>query len=177
LISEIQGLNAANEAETENPEQLIRILAKGLRSIHSIYTGNCPIYHLLDKKITEAEDRVKNVFPKAGITFGFYSEKKAERLLEMLKMTKPLEEDLVFTHGDFVMPNIIINDNEISGFIDWGQGGIADRYQDLALVSRSIMYNLGSRKWVELFYNEYGLENLDRNKIRYYMMLDELFQN
>jgi len=54
-------------------------------------------------------------------------------LLQELLDKKPAGEDLIFTHVDYCLPNIIINNWDISGFIDWDSGGIAGRYQDLAL--------------------------------------------
>jgi aminoglycoside phosphotransferase len=51
-------------------------------------------------------------------------------------------EDLVFTHGDYCLPNILIDGNEIAGFVDWSRAGVADRYKDIALVIRSLRWNL-----------------------------------
>ena len=33
------------------------------------------------------------------------------------------EEDLVFTHGDYCLPNVIIDGEEVAGFVDWGRAG------------------------------------------------------
>jgi aminoglycoside phosphotransferase len=83
-------------------------------------------------------------------------------------------EDLVFTHGDYCLSNIMISDGEVSGFIDWGRGGVADRYQDLALAIRSIIYNFG-KEHVPLFLDAYGVKELDEAKIYDYQLLDEFF--
>ncbi len=95
-------------------------------------------------------------------------------MFQELLATKPANEDLVFTHGDYCLPNIIINNGDISGFIDWGRGGIADRYQDLALAARSLAYNFDA-EWIKLLFKEYGIENIDYSKIEYYKLLDEFF--
>lgn len=55
---------------------------------------------------------------------------------------------------------------------------MADRYADVALVVRSLKYNLGIKsgpEMVQLFFEAYGLEQVDEQKIAYYILLDELF--
>lgn len=95
-------------------------------------------------------------------------------MLQELLDKKPAGEDLIFTHVDYCLPNIIINNWDISGFIGWGSGGIADRYQDLALAARSLAYNFGSR-WIPLLFKEWGIDDMDYSKIEYCKLLDESF--
>jgi aminoglycoside phosphotransferase len=59
-----------------------------------------------------------------------------------LMETRPGHEDLVFTHGDYCLPNIILKDGKLSGFVDIGRARLADRYQDLGIAFRSLEYNL-----------------------------------
>ncbi len=63
------------------------------------------------------------------------------------------------------MPNILIDHSDIFGFVDWGRGGIADIYQDLALCARSITRNLGEQ-WIPCFSAAYGIAELDAEKIK-----------
>lgn len=92
------------------------------------------------------------------------------------------DEDLVFSHGYFCLPNIFLKDDKVSGFIDLGNMGIADRYQDIALCYRSLNNNLagayGGKVYGKiddnLLFDCLGITP-DYEKIRYYILLDELF--
>jgi aminoglycoside 3'-phosphotransferase II len=53
-------------------------------------------------------------------------------LLAELHATRPHDEDPVLIHGDYCLPNVVIADWALSGFIDLGRCGVADRYHDLA---------------------------------------------
>lgn len=72
------------------------------------------------------------------------------------------------------MDNLIYNEGKLSGFVDLGNGGVADKYQDLALAVRSILDNF-TLDHVELFYRVYGLRNIDKSKLEFYTLLDEFF--
>jgi kanamycin kinase len=80
----------------------------------------------------------------------------------------------VLIHGDYCFPNVVVKDWSLSGFIDLGRCGVADRYHDLAQVARSVRRNLGER-WVAPFLAAYGMDEPDGAKLRYYQLLDELF--
>jgi len=80
------------------------------------------------------------------------------------------------------MPNLFLNKDRFSGFIDLGNCGIADKYQDIALCYRSLLHNFAGvytgkaypKLDEEMFFKELGIEP-DWEKIRYYILLDELF--
>lgn len=67
-----------------------------------------------------------------------------------------------------------MRDNRISGFIDLGRSGKADKWYDIAFCVRSIRDNYREEKYVKLFFDLLGIEP-DWEKIKYYILLDELF--
>lgn len=91
-------------------------------------------------------------------------------------------EELVFSHGDFCLPNVFFDGGTVSGFIDLGNCGIADKYQDVALCYRSLKHNLNGKYGrnvltdvkAEQLFEELELEP-DWEKIRYFNLMDELF--
>jgi aminoglycoside phosphotransferase len=60
-------------------------------------------------------------------------------------------------HGDYCLPNVLIAEGEISGFVDLGELGVADRWSDLATALWSVGHNLG-RGWRDAFLDAYGVE-------------------
>ncbi len=185
LMSKAEGEMACEEKFIRDPEKLTGILADGLRKLWQVKAAGCPVQAGLDQKLRLAEFRVANglcdledVEPETYGEGGFSS---PAELLAWLKENRP-QEDLVFSHGDFCLPNIFIKDGTVSGFIDLGRSGIADRYQDIALCWRSLRDNLTGRYCKTASYEfrpECLFEQLDiawdREKMRYYLLLDELF--
>lgn len=174
LMTEVKGIHSCAPSFESDLLKLVRLLAKGLRMIHSVDIKECPFDQRLSIKLKEAEYRTVNGLVDEDDFDDIRKGRKAIDLFQELIATKPAEEDLVFTHGDYCLPNIIINNGDIGGFIDWGRGGIADRYQDIALVARSLAYNFGE-KWIPLLFKEYGMDKIDYSKIEYYKLLDEFF--
>lgn len=174
LITEVAGINASDKSHSSNAISIIKELAFGLRKIHEVNMDDCPYDRGLDIKIEKARERVHKQLVDEEDFDEIRIGQKAVDLLEELISKKPIIEDLVFTHGDYTLPNIIIQEGKVSGFIDWGTAGVADRYQDLALAVRSIIRKFGP-EYSELFIEEYGLTQIDTAKIEYYQLLDEFF--
>lgn len=84
---------------------------------------------------------LNNVEPE---TFGPNGFANPQELLNWLKNNRS-DEDIVLTHGDYCLPHIFVKENEISGFIDNGKMGPADRWQDIAIVIRSLKHNFDGR--------------------------------
>jgi len=98
----------------------------------------------------------------------------ADQLLAEVRAAVPDMEDLAFTHGDFCLPNVLVQGGEVTGMVDWGRAGVADRYQDIALLLRSFDANAGGELDAVLC-REYGLARLDWRGIEFYRLLDEFF--
>lgn len=173
LMTKVDGNMSCATSSLSNPESLIKALADGINKLQSIDISDCPFNCSLDEKLKSAWKRIKN----NEIDMSDWEEDteftSPEELYDYLLTNKPKEE-VVFSHGDYCLPNVFIHNKKITGLIDLGRAGIADRWQDIALCVRSIEHNLGSRRYTNLLFKYLNLEP-DYEKIKYYILLDELF--
>jgi aminoglycoside phosphotransferase len=176
LISEIPGIMSYDAVFKQDLPALVRLLGEGMRKIHAVDIRHCPFDQRLATKIEQARQRVEAGLVDEGDFDEQRQGMRAGEVLQTLIASQPSQEDLVFTHGDYCLPNILIDPDRmhINGFIDWGRAGIADRYQDIALATRSLAYNFGPG-WEELLWEAYGLEQVDDAKLEFYKLLDEFF--
>jgi aminoglycoside 3'-phosphotransferase II len=63
--------------------------------------------------------------------------------------------------------------DQINGCIDWGHGGVADRYKDLALAARSLALNFGEQ-WIPLLFKAYGIPLPNQDTLKLYLAMDEI---
>lgn len=186
LMRRLSGEFACAEKWLQNPQALVQLLAKALQMLWQIPIEDCPMDASLRYKLKEAEYNVRHhlcdVEDAEEGTYGDEGFESPKALLEWLQSYPP-EEDWVFSHGDFCLPNIFLKEREISGFIDLGRSGIADRYQDIALCYRSLLHNFDGGYNGGISYPNFDPKTLfealniepDWDKINYYILLDELF--
>lgn len=185
LMTRVSGRMACDKYYMRNPEKLTELLAQALQELWRVDISTCPLDWRLDRKLETARFYVENnlvdtenVEPE---TFGPNGFKDPEDLLQWLITHRPSEE-LVLSHGDFCLPNIFIEDSGKFSFIDLGRTGIADKWQDIALCYRSLKHNFSGKYCGEeypefdpnMLFEKLGLEP-DWEKIRYYILMDELF--
>ncbi|MPM74585.1 Aminoglycoside 3'-phosphotransferase [bioreactor metagenome] len=106
-----------------------------------------------------------------------------QALYDFLCAKRPKQDfALSLSHGDYCLPNVFVSGDKAVGFLDLGNAGVADIWQDIALCVRSFEHNLclygynnnDFIKYKELLFNELGIKP-DEEKIKYYILLDELF--
>ena len=83
----------------------------------------------------------------------------------------PDSEGDCFIHGDFCLPNILVKDGKVSGFIDTEAAGIGDPWMDYAWCIWSLEYNLGTDQYTGLLLDALGIE-FDRGKYERYTSLN-----
>jgi kanamycin kinase/aminoglycoside 3'-phosphotransferase-2 len=142
VTTAIPGLCACDSNLTMPRRDVVRGMARALRRIHALP-------------------------PDGAETRG--AETRAA-LAALLARPRPAE-DPVFVHGDYCEPNIMFDDGEVSGFIDLGFAGVADRYSDFCCVANTLNRN-GDGALLESFFSEYGPPAVDPGKLEYYRTLD-----
>ncbi|HBX87061.1 MAG TPA: aminoglycoside O-phosphotransferase APH(3')-IIIa [Marinilabiliaceae bacterium] len=176
LMSEADGILCQEEYEAEhNPEKIVRLYAESTRLFQAIDISDCPFNSNTDFRLAELEYLLNNNL--ADVDCSNWEEdtpfKDPHELYSNLTINKPKEE-LVFSHGDLGDSNILVKNDKISGFIDLGRSGKADKWYDIAFCVRSIRSDVGEEKYVKLFFDLLDIEP-DLEKIKYYILLDELF--
>lgn len=195
LMSKCIGQMACSDAYLSDPVMQCKMLANGLKMLWSIDVSDCPSDQRLSYKLSQAQYNIENglvdldnVEPD---TFGEGGFGSPAELLKWLYQNMP-EEEPVLSHGDYCLPNLFGVRDKVTGYIDLGRTGIADKWCDIALCYRSLSHNYSGkyhgrvypssrsdRKSFEhnaedILFRELGIKP-DWDKIRYYILLDELF--
>lgn len=185
LMSKVSGKMSCDEYYMSRPDVLISGLAEAFNMFWNVDTKGCPRTLDLDSELAEARRRVENnlidLSDAEPHTFGENGFKDAEDLLCWLEKNKP-EFEPVLLHGDFCLPNIFLENGRVSGFIDLGSAGIGDKWKDIALCYRSLRWNsegaYGGKVYPDVrsmkLFDALGIKP-DMDKIRYFILLDELF--
>ena len=61
----------------------------------------------------------------------------------------------VLVHGDYCLPNVLVQDGKLSGLVDVGQSGLGDPEVDLAAGVWTLQYNFG-KGFARAFLEVYG---------------------
>ena len=185
LMSKISGKMSCDDEFMNDPCFLVSVLSEAMKSLWNVDISDCPVKNDLDTVLSDAQYRVEHglvdVDDAEPETFGKNGFRDPEELLGWLCNNKP-EEDFVLSHGDFCLPNIFIDNDRFSGFVDIGRMGVSDKYQDIALCYRSLRHNFdgfyGGNIYggydEKMLFDALGIDP-DFDKIRYYILLDELF--
>ena len=175
LMTALPGATAYRilEDDPDGCMAVVDALAAFLRRLHAIPVSECPF---------NSDHRYRLGLARRRIEAGLVDEEDfdearegwtAEQVWQAMHDVLPFVPDPVVTHGDFSLDNLLMGDGDVVGCIDAGRVGIADRYQDIA-----ILWNcLGEfdATLQDRFLAQYGLPDPDEGKLRFHLMLDELF--
>ncbi len=185
LMSRVTGKMSCHDYYMSRPKELCELLAQTLKLLWSVDISDCPRHVTLGSELAEARYRVENnmidMSDAEPDTYGPGGFESPKALLEWLENNRP-ECEPVLSHGDFCLPNVLIDGDRLGGLIDLGDTGVNDKGLDIALCYRSLKHNAdgtwGQKIYEgfkpELFFEALGIEP-DWDKINYYILLDELF--
>lgn len=166
LTRRLPGEDCLNSAYLEDPKGLCDTCAELLRALHEQDHGDCPVPDLTAERLTGAEKHYQrkqydtSLFPD---NWGYDSPEEAWSTIE--KNARYLKTDTLL-HGDYCLPNILLDDWRFSGFIDLGGGGVGDRHFDLFWGIWSLSFNLKTDAFRQRFLDAYGRELVNEEALR-----------
>lgn len=175
LMTALPGRTAYQMLEAEPAERpaIVAAIARFLRRLHALPVEQCPFNSDHRLRLAHARQR----FDAGLIDTGDFDDERrgwtADQVWATMTALLPFTTDPVVTHGDFSLDNILIADGVVAGCIDIGRVGVADRYQDIAILWSSL--GTFGAALQHAFLAEYGIERSDDRKIDFHLLLDECF--
>ena len=166
LTERVEGEDATFSAYLEEPKKLCEVLAESMRMLHAAEIQNCPVPNRMEDYFATVSERYhKGIFDPSiyGERNGFQT---AEEAFKTVQESLHLFESHTLIHGDFCLPNIILDDFKFSGFIDLGNGGVGDRHVDLFWCVWSLWYNLKTDRYTDYFWDAYGRDKINKDVLR-----------
>jgi kanamycin kinase len=166
LTEKIGGDDCAASKYLEQPVRLCDTLAELLRTLHGADYKDCPVLDHTERYLADAERNFqanrfdRGLFPD---DWGYASAGEAHRVIEARGHL--LKTDTLL-HGDYCLPNVILDNWRFSGFIDLGNGGVGDRHVDLFWAIWTFVFNLKTDKYSERFIDAYGRADVDEERLR-----------
>ena len=160
----------------DNMHRVIELAAQGIKMLQSINIDDLTIINSLDKKLAVAKYNLdkKLVNTSDMNESNIHKFGSIENAYNYLINNKIEESDLCFSHGDLSLPNIFYENDRITGFLDLGEAGIADKWYDIAILVKSLRRNYKTDEAEKYLFKCLDIKP-NYEKIEYYILLTELF--
>lgn len=175
LTAAVPGEDCTCEKYLSQPERLCDTMAAALRKLHETDWSGCPVSDKMEEYFAVAEDNYRaekfdpslfsgfSGFPGHSGDFCFRSAREA---YEVFTAGKAALQSRVLLHGDYCLPNIILRDWKLSGFVDVGFGGAGDRHIDLFWGVWTLCFNLKTNRYCGRFLDAYGRDRADESLLK-----------
>ena len=176
LLTEALPGRTAWQVLTDDPSggaAIAQALGAHLAEVHAIPIVKCPFDAGLPLRMAQAWQRIEAGAVDADDFDDDHEGWTPQAVWDEMTALLPVAPDLVVTHGDYSLDNILVADGAVVGCIDWDRAGVADRYQDLAILANCLDEFGGDLR--DAFFAGYGLADPDVRKLRLYRCLDEMF--
>lgn len=180
VTTAVPGRSAAEHWPADQRTNVIDALADFTLTLHGLPIDDCPYDRSLVVTVPAAEHAARQHLVDLERLDPAYEGWTPQQLLEDAYATVPTFEDLVVCHGDLCLPNVLLDPDTlaVTGLIDVGRLGCADRYADLALATRSISSTQNPQYGVlhaDRYLTRYGVDQVDTDRVTFYRLLDEFF--
>ncbi len=151
----------------DDPKRLCDTTASLLRQLHEESTEGCPVTDRCGAYLANARHGYEtgycemDLFPEQD--WSFSSAEEAWKLI--IGNGKYLTNDTLL-HGDYCLPNIMLDDWKFTGFIDVGRGGVGDRHIDIFWGVWTLYFNLKTNAYDNRFLDVYGRDKIEPEMLR-----------
>lgn len=161
VTAAIPGHDCTHDTYLQDPKRLAETTGRLLRMLHDRDPSGCPGPDL-NKSYAHRAMRCR----RDGAFHPAFTDAAGPEQALALAREYSCPDSPVLLHGDYCLPNILLDNWNFSGFIDVGGGGTGDRHIDLYWGCWSLQYNLKDSRWCTRFLDAYGRDEVDTRMIR-----------
>lgn len=166
LTRRVKGEDCTYALYMDDPIRLCDTISAQLRMLHDTDYTDCPIpHHTADYLETAKRNYQAGQFDLQlftdDLTFA-----TAEEAWKVVERDGHLLKTDTLLHGDYCLPNIMLDDWRFSGFIDLDNGGVGDRHIDLFWGMWTLQYNLKTDRYRHRFLDGYGRDKVEEEMFR-----------
>ncbi len=161
LTRRVPGEDCTHADYLADPIRLADLLGQRLRALHEINPAGCPVPHRTAEYLAAARENYRlgrydsSLFPD---NWGYDT---PEAAIAVVNAHGHLLKTDVLLHGDYCLPNLLLDNWRFTGFIDLGNGGVGDRHIDLFWGAWSLSFNLSTDRYRDRFLDAYGRDKID----------------
>jgi len=166
LTEKIQGDDCTSEKYLEQPDRLAALLGERLALFHGLDCTDCPVPNHTERYLWKAKHNYMVQHYDSSLFPDNWGYSTPEEAYEVVEKNGPRLQTDTLLHGDYCLPNIILDDWLFGGFVDLGSGGVGDRHIDLFWGAWTLNFNLKTDKYRDRFFDSYGRDKINEDMFR-----------
>lgn len=166
LSRRVPGEDCTDSLYLSQPERLAEKMAEVLHFLHSKNPKSCPVTDHTARYLATARHNFETGNYRSDLFPDNWGYASAEEALAVINANAQYLHSDTLIHGDFCLPNVMLDNWNFSGFIDVGNGGIGDKHADLFWGAWSLGFNLKDDKFGTRFLDAYGRDNFQPELLR-----------
>lgn len=166
LTEKIEGNDCTAAHYLDNPRRLCDTLAERLFLLHSTDYTACPVPNHTERYLHHAKQNYKKNHSNLHLFPSDWGCKSITEAWDMVDRYGKLLQTDTLLHGDYCLPNIILDNWQFSGFIDVDCSGVGDRHVDLFWGAWTLYFNLKTDAYCARFLDAYGRKHINKDMLR-----------
>ncbi len=161
LTARVAGEDCTHADYLAQPERLCDLLAGKLRELHETDFSDCPV----SDRTAEYLRTVDANYQKGMFDPSYLPERlrhlRADEAWRLVDESRNRLKTDTLLHGDYCLPNIMLDGWRFSGFVDVDHGGVGDRHIDLYWGVWTLAFNLKTPRYGARFLDAYGRDAVE----------------
>ena len=166
LTRAIPGEDCTHEVYLADPKRLCDTTAELLRQLHDRPITNCPLPDRMKVCYANANQGFRQGYWEPDLFQGQWDFSTREEAWNTVQANFSHMRTDTLLHGDYCLPNILLNSWQFSGFIDLGNAGIGDKHMDILWGTWTLQFNLKTNAYHDRFLDAYGRDHINPDLLR-----------